>query len=69
MRWLPTSTVGSTSRGTHATLGSSRRRSIRLVGLVASGQVKVQVGDTLPIADAAEAHRNIEARETTGRPS
>lgn len=38
-----------------------------LVGLVASGQIKVQVGDTLPLADASEAHRRIEARESTGK--
>ncbi len=38
-----------------------------LVGLVASGQVKVHIGDTLPLAEAAEAHRRIEARHTTGK--
>lgn len=39
----------------------------RLVGLVASGQVTVQVGETLPLADAATAHRRIEARQSTGK--
>lgn len=39
----------------------------RLVGLVASGQVRVQVGETLPLSDAAEAHRRIEARQSTGK--
>ena len=38
-----------------------------LVGLIASGQITVQVGETLPLAEAAEAHRRIEARETTGK--
>lgn len=39
----------------------------KLIGLVASQQVKIQVGDTLPLADAAEAHRRIESRSTTGK--
>lgn len=39
----------------------------RLIGLVATGHVKVQVGDTLALNEAAEAHRRIEARETTGK--
>lgn len=39
----------------------------QLVGFVASGQVKVQVGDTLALADAPEAHRRIEARNSTGK--
>ncbi len=38
-----------------------------LIGLVASGQVKVHVGETLPLAKAAEAHRRIEARDSTGK--
>ncbi len=38
-----------------------------LVGLIANGRVKVQVGETFPLADAAEAHRRIETRRTTGK--
>jgi NADPH:quinone reductase len=38
-----------------------------LIGYAASGQIKVQVGLVLPLSQAAEAHRLIEARETTGK--
>lgn len=33
---------------------------------VESGQVKVSINQTLPLAECAEAHRQLEARETTG---
>jgi len=33
---------------------------------VAAGQVKVRIGQTYPLADAATAHRDLEARKTTG---
>ncbi len=36
-----------------------------LIGLAASGQVKVPVSQTFPLSNAAEAHRIIEARSTT----
>ena len=39
----------------------------RLVGWVASGQVQVPVSRTLPLADAAEAHRLIETGSSTGK--
>ncbi len=38
----------------------------RLFAAVESGQVKISVNQTLPLADCAEAHRRLEARETTG---
>lgn len=38
-----------------------------LIGHVANGRVKVAVSHTLPLADAARAHRLIENRETTGK--
>jgi len=38
-----------------------------LVGFVASGQVKIQVGKVLPLSQAAEAHRLLEGRQTTGK--
>ena len=34
---------------------------------VNSGKLKVSVGLTLPLSDAAEAHRQLEGRETTGK--
>lgn len=38
-----------------------------LIGFVASGRVKVPVGHVLPLRDAAEAHRMLEGRRTTGK--
>ncbi len=37
-----------------------------LFEIVASGKVKVHIGQTYPLADAAQAHRDLEARRTTG---
>ncbi len=39
----------------------------RLIGHVLSGQVKVPVGHVLPLSQAAEAHRMLEERRTTGK--
>ncbi len=37
-----------------------------LFEVVGSGRVKVRIGRAYPLADAAEAHRDLEARRTTG---
>jgi NADPH2:quinone reductase len=37
-----------------------------LFEMVLSGKVKVEIGQTFPLKDAAEAHRALEARKTTG---
>ncbi|MBM4219416.1 MAG: zinc-binding dehydrogenase [Gammaproteobacteria bacterium] len=37
-----------------------------LFGVVGSGRVKVRIGREYALADAAEAHRDLEARRTTG---
>ena len=37
-----------------------------LFEIVGSGKVKVHIGQTYPLADAAQAHRELEARRTTG---
>ena len=37
-----------------------------LFDVVAAGSVKVEINQTYPLADAAEAHRDLEARRTTG---
>lgn len=37
-----------------------------LFGVIASGAVKILVGQTYPLADVARAHRDLEARKTTG---
>jgi NADPH2:quinone reductase len=33
---------------------------------VLSGQMKIQINQTYPLKDAAQAHRDLEARKTTG---
>jgi len=38
----------------------------RLLDVVGSGQVQISVNQSMPLADCAEAHRQLEARETTG---
>jgi NADPH2:quinone reductase len=42
------------------------RAAAELFDVVRSGKVKVEISRTLPLADAAEAHRALAARETTG---
>ncbi len=37
-----------------------------LFEMVRSGKVKIEIGRTYPLADAAQAHRDLEARRTTG---
>ena len=37
-----------------------------LFDMVRSGKVKIEIGQRLPLRDAAEAHRQLEARKTTG---
>ena len=38
----------------------------KLWDMIASGKVRVTIGQTYPLRDAAEAHRDLEARRTTG---
>ncbi len=42
-------------------------RSGDILSLVASGRLHVHIGATFPLADAAEAHRALEGRRTTGK--
>ena len=37
-----------------------------LIDVVSSGAVKIEVNQTYPLAEAAQAHRDLEARKTTG---
>ncbi|MDH3242749.1 MAG: zinc-binding dehydrogenase, partial [Alphaproteobacteria bacterium] len=37
-----------------------------LFDVVASGAVKIEINQRYPLADAAQAHRDLEARKTTG---
>jgi NADPH2:quinone reductase len=34
---------------------------------VQSGKLKVRISETLPLKEAAEAHRHLEGRKTTGK--
>ena len=38
----------------------------RLFDLVGRGAVRIDVGQTYPLRDAAQAHRDLEGRKTTG---
>ena len=38
-----------------------------VLGWVASGELKLHIGQELPLAEAAEAHRLLESRATTGK--
>ncbi|WP_332690352.1 quinone oxidoreductase family protein [Devosia sp.] len=49
--------------GTRAELVEGAKR---LFDAVASGAIKIEIGRTFALADAAEAHRALESRETTG---
>jgi NADPH2:quinone reductase len=46
---------------------SLRRRAGAVLGWVAGGRLKMHIGAKLPLADAAEAHRRLEGRKTTGK--
>jgi len=46
---------------------SLRRRAGEVLGWVARDALKVRIGAKLPLKDAAEAHRQLEARKTTGK--
>lgn len=43
------------------------QRSNDLFNWIASGQLKLRIDKTFPLAEAAEAHRQLEARKTTGK--
>jgi NADPH2:quinone reductase len=59
---------------TRPTLGDYKRtraellgRTDELFGLIAAGKLDVRIGATYALADAAAAHRDLEARRTTGK--
>jgi NADPH2:quinone reductase len=43
------------------------KRAGEVLGWIQKGQLKLRVGATFPLADAAEAHRQLEGRRTTGK--
>ncbi len=46
--------------------GDLRDVAANLMDVVAKGVVKIEIGQTYPLAEAAQAHRDLEARKTTG---
>jgi NADPH:quinone reductase len=50
-----------------ATRGELLERAGQVLGLVASGALAVRIGHELPLMQAAEAHRDLEGRRTTGK--
>ncbi len=49
------------------TAESLRRRADDVLGWVAAGKLALRIGARFPLADASEAHRQLEARKTTGK--
>jgi NADPH2:quinone reductase len=49
-----------------ATRGELNRAARELFAVVADGAVRIRIGQTYPLADAARAHLDLEARRTTG---
>lgn len=49
-----------------ATRESCQERADELFGMVTSGKVKIRINQRYKLADIAEAHRDLEARKTTG---
>lgn len=43
------------------------RRAGEVLGWVQKGELKIRIGATFPLAQAAEAHRQLEGRKTTGK--
>lgn len=50
-----------------ATPAELRARSDDLFRWISAGKLNVRIGGTYPLAEAAEAHRTLEARQTTGK--
>jgi NADPH2:quinone reductase len=50
-----------------ATRAELLERAGQVLGLVASGALAVRIGHELPLTQAAEAHRDLEGRRTTGK--
>jgi NADPH2:quinone reductase len=44
-----------------------RARAAEVLGWIGSGRLKVRIGHEFPLAAAAEAHRQLEGRQTTGK--
>ena len=49
-----------------ATRAELERSASELFAVIGSGQVRIEIGQTYPLQDAAEAHRDLEGRRTVG---
>jgi NADPH2:quinone reductase len=43
------------------------KRASEVLGWIQKGELKLRIGATFPLAQAAEAHRQLEGRKTTGK--
>ncbi len=50
----------------YGTVEERRAGFAKLFDRIVDGELKVEIGQRFPLADAAAAHRALEARETTG---
>jgi len=50
-----------------ATSEDLERRSSDVFGMIAAGKLKLRIDHTYPLKDAAQAHRDLESRKTTGK--
>ncbi len=46
---------------------SLEARASQVLGWIAEGKLRVLIGETFPLSEAAEAHRRLEARQTVGK--
>src|SRR5215475_14488367 len=47
--------------------GKTRESAERCFGLMREGRLKLHIGRTFPLAEAADAHRHLESRQSTGK--
>ncbi len=50
-----------------ATSDELQQRAAAVLGMIADGKLKLRIEHTYPLAQAQQAHRDLEARKTTGK--
>jgi NADPH2:quinone reductase len=50
-----------------ATSEELHKRAAAVLSMVATGKLKLRIAHTYPLAEAAQAHRDLEGRKTTGK--